>query len=185
MEVFWRLGYESASLSELTGAIGINAPSFYAAFGSKEALFQEAVALYQTGVGSGTARAIAEQPTARAAIATILRDAVQLFTDGSSPPGCLIVLGTMNCSPASKGAQEHLLVLRRRTQDIIRERLERGIAEGDVPASANVSAMTSFYTTVLHGLSIQARDGDSRATLTDVADCAMSAWDGLAGASKR
>ena len=43
MHLFWEHGYDATSLSQLKASIGggITAPSFYAAFGSKQALFTE------------------------------------------------------------------------------------------------------------------------------------------------
>lgn len=51
MEVFWRLGYEGASMTDLTAAMGIASPSLYAAFGSKEALFRQALDHYRATEG--------------------------------------------------------------------------------------------------------------------------------------
>lgn len=180
MEVFWRLGYEGASLSALKAAMGdITSPSFYAAFGCKEALFREAVALYRAE--GAVFPALEKGMTARAGVEAMLREAAASFSLPDKPRGCFIVLGAMNCAPESREVQEHLAALRQQTPDLIRRRIERGIADGDVPGGIDAAALASFYTTVLHGLSIQARDGAPYAALMAAIDCAMAAWDGLIG----
>jgi AcrR family transcriptional regulator len=184
MQVFWTLGYEATSMAELRSAMGITQASLYAAFGSKERLFREAVDLYRRTAGTTTARALEEKPTARESIEAMLRDAVRGFTTTGRPPGCLVVLGTMNCSPESKPVQDHLLAFRLKTPQMISERIRRGQREGDVPLSAPADAMSAYYTTVLHGLSIQARDGASRSILSSVVDCAMSVWEQMSGGTR-
>ena len=182
-EVFWALGYEGATLADLQTAMGgITAPSLYAAFGSKEELFREAVELYSRTVGATMMRSLTEPATVRAAIAAFLLAAVDSFCCPGKPHGCLIVLGTMNCSRASSSVQEHLHAIRQQADEHIRRRLERAVAEGDLPAGldiAAIAAIASFYTTVLHGLAIRARDGVSRQALTAAIDGAMAAWDTL------
>lgn len=187
MHVFWRLGYENATLPDLQEAMGgITPASFYAAFGSKEALFRETVALYRASpAGTTTARALAEQPTARASIEAMLRGAAEGFVSPERPPGCLIVLGAMHCSPASRAIQDDLTAIRRQAREDLRQRLQRGVMEGDVPAGTDLDALASFYTTLLHGLSIQARDGASREALLAAVDCGMAAWDRLVGRNRR
>jgi AcrR family transcriptional regulator len=179
MEVFWERGYEGASISDLTAAMGINAPSLYAAFRDKEELFREAVALYDTLEGSATERALREQPTARAAIQAMLRDNVEVYADPAKPSGCLIVLGATTWTAHNESVREYLSELRRQTHEAIRSRLERGVADGDVPAEADVEALASYFNTVLEGLSIQARDGASRETMLAVAECALGGWEAL------
>lgn len=180
MEVFWALGYEGATLEDLQIAMGgITAPSFYAAFGSKEKLFLEAVELYRRTVGIVPMDALMAPATARASIEAMLCAAVDCFCRRNKPHGCLIVLGTMNCSHASSRVQKHLLTLRRERGKQIKRRLERGVAEGDLPADADVPALASFYTTALLGLSMHARDGASRKALMSAAAGAMAAWDNL------
>jgi AcrR family transcriptional regulator len=49
LRVFWRKGYEGASLSDLTKAMEINRPSLYAAIGNKEELFHKALERYAEG----------------------------------------------------------------------------------------------------------------------------------------
>ncbi len=63
MHVFWERGYEAASISDLTSAMGITPPSLYTAFGDKEQLFLEAIERYALGYGSAGARALDEEPS--------------------------------------------------------------------------------------------------------------------------
>ena len=178
MEVFWALGYEGATLTGLQEAMGgITAPSFYAAFGSKEDLFREAVELYSKTLGVPMMKALAEEPTARASLEALLQAAVEAFCRPGKPRGCLLVLGVINSMPANKSVRDHLRGLRARRQKVIQERLQRGVAEGELPSGLDLGALASFYTTVVDGLAIQARDGASRKVLKFAVRCAMAAWD--------
>ncbi len=183
MKVFWEHGYAGASLADLTKAMEINAPSLYAAFGCKEALFREAVELYVATEGSETARALTEQPTARAAIEAMLRRNSVAFARPDSPGGCLVVLSDRNCAAEHETIRDYLTGLRHDNLTAIERRLARGIAEGDLQASADVKAMAGFYITVLQGLSLQARDNASVAAMGRTVDCAMAVWDLLASGS--
>ena len=179
MEVFWEHGYEGASMGDLIGAMGINSPSLYAAFGSKEQLFKEAVAHYDATEGAAVSRALRDLPAAREAIAEALRINVFAYTDPAKPRGCMIVLAATNYTDRNIGLRDHLAGWRGLTEKALCDRVARGIAEGDVPAGADPAQMGAFYNAVLQGMAIQARDGASRDTLAAVAAAAMSAWDPL------
>jgi AcrR family transcriptional regulator len=176
MEVFWRHGYEGTSLSQLTTAMGINAPSLYAAFGSKEALFREAVELYDATEGA-LANGALEAPTAREAVEAMLRGNVADYTDPSKPPGCMIVLAATIGTVGNEGVRDFLAEKRRIGEDLLRRRLQRGVEEGDLEPGTDVTALAAFVTTVQQGLSIQARDGAPRATLDAIVDHALVVWD--------
>ncbi|WP_437306380.1 TetR/AcrR family transcriptional regulator [Sorangium sp. So ce388] len=180
MEVFWERGYEGTSLSDLTTAMGINSPSLYAAFGCKEALFREAVSLYNEVEGAAVARAMREEPTARRAVEAMLRGNAEAYVSPGKPSGCMIVLAATLGTQESEAVRSHLAEVRRGALVELQRRLDRGVAEGDLPAGTDTAALAAFYTTVLQGLSIQARDGASREALLAVVDCAMAAWDALA-----
>lgn len=178
MDVFWTLGYEGATLTDLQQAMGgITAPSFYAAFGSKEELFRQAVELYSRTLGAPMMRALAKAPRARDAIQALLETAVESFTKPGKPRGCMLVLAAINGTPSNRGVQDHLHTLRSRRRKVIQQRLERGVAEGELPSGVNAAALASFYTTVVDGLAIQARDGASRKALRFAVRCALAAWD--------
>ncbi|MEV0432993.1 TetR/AcrR family transcriptional regulator [Nocardia sp. NPDC050413] len=179
MEVFWERGYEGASMSDLTTAMGINSPSLYAAFGDKESLFREAVTLYGRAEGSRTARALSEQPTAYAAIAAMLHDNIAMYTDPGLPQGCMVVLAGATYTTRNASVREFLTEARRRTTADIQARLERGVVEGDLQPGTDTAALAAFFSTVLYGLSVQARDCVGRSELTAAADSALQI---LAGA---
>jgi AcrR family transcriptional regulator len=182
MEAFWRHGYEGTSITDLTAAMGINSPSLYAAFGSKEQLFREAVAVYDATEGAATTRALADEPTARRSVEAMLRDNVEAYADPATPNGCMIVLAATVGAVANAGVRDLLADNRHQSLKAVAERIERGIEDGDVPPGTDAEAVAGLYVTVLQGLSIQARDGASRHALHAVVDGAMAVWDTLVGA---
>lgn len=186
MDVFWAVGYEGATLTDLQAAMGgITAPSFYAAYESKEQLFREAVELYSSTLGAPMMKALAEQPTARAAIEGLLHGAVKVFCKPGKPRGCMLVAAAMNSTQADRSVRDYLHSLRVRRRTLIRRRLQRAVNEGELPRGLNAAALASFYTTVMDGLAIQARDGAPRQALEFTAQCAMAAWDTAVAAARK
>ena len=179
MEVIWAQGYDGTSMSDLIAAMNVNSPSIYAAFGRKEELFREAVALYRATEGGRIWGAMTTAPSARAAIETMLRVSAEEFTRPSKPRGCLIVLGALNADDGNEAVRRELQEHRAENMKMLLLRLKRGVAEAELPNGPDWRAITAFYITVQQGMSIQARDGASRKALLAVADCAMAAWDGL------
>ena len=180
MEMFWERGYEGTTLEDLQAAMGdISPTSFYHAFGSKEALFRQAVEKYQDTIGGPAIRTLDESPTAREAVHQMVRLTAESFCRPGQPHGCMLVLGATKCTPANAGPQNYLQSIRRQTPNVLKRRLKRAMDEGDLPASADISTIASFYATVLHGLAIRAGDGASRKALMAAVDGAMAAWPAL------
>jgi AcrR family transcriptional regulator len=174
MEVFWRQGFEGSSLHDLTEAMGINPPSLYAAFGDKERLFLECVERYQAKRGG--ACPYAEEPTARGAIAKLLLYMATELTKPCNPRGCMMVMAAATCSGSSEEMQSALHDSRVSSRARIKERIDRGVKEGDVAAGIDTASLADFYATVMAGMSLQARDGASRKSLLATVEAAMRAW---------
>ncbi|MFG2464684.1 TetR/AcrR family transcriptional regulator [Streptomyces canus] len=171
---FWEHGYEATSVSDLTRVMGIGAPSLYAAFGDKRSLFEEVVQEYGARYGSFGDRALAEEPTVRAAMERMLREAAVEYTAPGRPHGCLVIHAATNCS--SPEVEESLRVRRNANIAAFEGRIRAGIAAGELSAGTDATALARHVGAVIQGMSQQARDGASREELEAVAEIAMTIW---------
>jgi AcrR family transcriptional regulator len=175
LQVFWRKGYEGASLSDLTKAMGINRPSLYAAFGDKEALFFKALDRYSEGPAGYLHEALKE-PTARAVVDRLLRRALGLPAGKNNPPGCLMIQGALACGDGARPIRQELIRRRVQAESCIRRRLERAKSGGDLPPNSHPADLARYIATVMQGLAVQAAGGTSRTQLQRVVDNALLAW---------
>ena len=176
MHVFWEHGYEAASISDLTAAMGISPPSLYTAFGDKAQLFLEAIERYGKGPGGFGQRALDEEPTARRAVHRLLNEAADELTRDCHPLGCMMVMATTNCSVAAEHIQTALVKRRALGVAMMQARIQRGIDEGELPAATDAGTLANFYATVYQGMSMQAKDGATRASLVASVEMAMRSW---------
>jgi AcrR family transcriptional regulator len=175
MLVFWNKGYEGASLSDLTEALGVARPSLYAAFGNKEQLFREALDRYDEGT-AGFLRGSMRAPTARGVAEGLLRGAADFHSDRTNPPGCLMVHGALVGSDASDPLRRETRDRRDRLREAIRERLERAREEGDLPADSDPAALARYLVAVMRGMAVEAVGGADGKELHKIVDVAMNAW---------
>jgi AcrR family transcriptional regulator len=175
LDVFWRKGYEGASLPDLTEAMGINRPSLYAAFGNKEALFRKALDRYIEGPACYVREAL-QQPTARAVAEALFHGEIALLTDPMNPPGCMAVQSALACGDAASGIREELSSRRKALEREIRRRFQKARVAGDLPKDADPAALASYTCALVHGMAVQAAGGASRKDLKRVADLALRAW---------
>ena len=174
MDVFWSKGFEAASLADLTKAMGINPPSLYAAFGDKEGLFIEAVERYYVQVRDHCAES-GDAPS-RAGMHRMLADLAKVFTDTGHPRGCLAVMAMTTSAASSPRMQAFLAEQRMAWKARMRARLQQAQDAGELPPGTDVTALTNFYSAVISGMSLQARDGASRKALLAMVETAMRAW---------
>ncbi|MBT2383394.1 TetR/AcrR family transcriptional regulator [Streptomyces sp. ISL-11] len=173
---FWEHGYEATSVADLTRAMGIAPPSLYAAFGNKETLFAEVVDAYARTYGDFVRRALKEEPTARRAVARVLREAAYEYTAPGRPTGCLMLMAATNCTTASAEVEASLRTRRAATIAAIERRVRDDIATGELPPDTSAAALARCAGAVMQGMSQQARDGATEEDLRGVAETAMGAW---------
>jgi AcrR family transcriptional regulator len=175
LDLFIAKGYEGAALGELTGAMGINPPSLYAAFGSKEGLFLRAVEAYSDQV-TASMRAALDHPTAYAALEALMHSAADFYTEPSRPPGCLLVQGGLTASDRAEPARAELAKRRAANMQLVQERLERAAREGDITVSGDPVVVARYVSTVTNGIAVLAADGITRPQLHDTVDTALQAF---------
>ena len=173
---FWRTGYETTSVSDLTRAMKITAPSLYTAFGDKESLFLECVNRYANPGPKSTPELIAEAPSARHAAQDLLEGAARWFTQRDAPAGCLVASAASSGSIHSERVRAALKDVRDANQKALCERAKRDIHEGRLPRTANPQALASMTMALVQGMSTLARDGAHQKSLLDLARTAMNAW---------
>ena len=176
--LFWSKGFEATSISDLTKAMGIGSPSLYAAFGSKEALYAEALRYYRENYEPLFWGNFHSAATARKAVESLLMDSAAALSGcrADIPNGCMMALSSVD----SEGHEQLDALLRsaRATGlERLKARLERAVADGEVPDTVDLDALARFVLTVQSGMSILARDGASRGELEGVARVAMTGWD--------
>ncbi len=174
LSVFWRKGYEGASLTDLTEAMGITRPSLYAAFGNKEALFTQALDLYESEKLAYVGVALAA-PTAKGVAERLLRGAIETVT-GSGCRGCMGVIASINCHAADSPIREAVLERLESSRVAMLARMQRGIDEGDFTIPVEAEAMTRYLVALIQGISVQASSGADSLQLQQVADAALAVW---------
>jgi AcrR family transcriptional regulator len=175
MRVFWQQGYEGASLTDLTNAMGITRTSMYAAFGNKEDLFRKALERYTEGPASYGARAL-QEPTARQVATAFLHGSVRATTRPGCPTGCLGVQGSLAAGAPGSDARDALIVWRNEHTALLRDRFQQAVDEGDLPPGTDPELLARYLMAVANGIAVQAASGTTRDQLQQVADMALRSW---------
>lgn len=174
MEVFWRHGYEGATIAQLTEAMGINPPSLYACFGNKEGLLKAALDRYTKLRGVWMDEVVAA-PTAREVAERMLMGIADKQTDPANPPGCLLVQGGIACGTGSENVPFELAARRAQNEDQLRERFVRAKAEGDLKDTSDPAALARYVSAVSVGMGVMASSGADCEALRQVASVAVQA----------
>ncbi len=177
LQVFWRRGYEGASISELTSAMGITRPSLYACFGNKEALFRKAFDLYESEKLSYISAAL-DAPTARGVAERLLRGALAIHCSEGEPQGCLGVISSVTCSAEAESIRDEVIARRTASDEALVGRFTRAKAEGDLPDTIAPDALACYLVTVIQGMAVRAGAGTPHATLEQLIETTLSVWPG-------
>ena len=177
LQVFWTRGYEGASLTDLTDAMGITRPSLYAAFGNKEALFRKALDLYEHDKLAYVGAAL-EAPTARGVAERMLGGALDLQLSGSDPKGCLGVISSVACGAEAQSIKAEVVARQASSHAALLRRFEQAKAEGDFPGHIDPEGLVRYLTAVGQGLCIQAGNGAAPDELRRIVDTTLELWPG-------
>jgi len=178
VEVFWKHGFQNASMHELTEAMGLSKPSLYAAFGDKEALYLKALARYVELLVARHSAALDDEPDGRKAVAGFMRSMGKMGSDPALPGGCFIINGSADCGGTTvpPAVEQALRAALAGSESMLLSRLERTRADGQLPASAKPAELASLFATLMAGLAVMAKSGVGFAKLDAVIDAAMAAW---------
>lgn len=174
-EVFWRWGYEGASLAALTAAMQIRPPSLYSAFGSKEGLFFRVVDYYNATHGRFLADAVAEEPSGSRLTHRVLHEAASHYASSTHPGGCLVISAAVTVSPNNQHVADRLTAMRNHNLAAFERAFQRDVDSEQLAADADPPRLARFVAAMLQGMSQQARDGATAAQLREVADTALTA----------
>ncbi len=177
LRVFWMRGYEGASLTELTDAMGITRPSLYACYGNKESLFRKALDLYEHEKLAYMTAAL-DAPTARGVAERLLRGALDMQLNATDPKGCLGVISSVTCGAEAESIKAEVLVRRASSDAALMARFERAKQEGDLPDGIEPQALARYMTAVIQGLCLQAGNGASADELRGLVETTMMCWPG-------
>jgi len=176
MEVFWRHGYEGATIAQLTEAMHINPPSLYAAFGSKEGLLKAALDRY-TERRDAWIEEVLSAPTAHGVAERFLMGTADAHTDPANPPGCLLVQGGLACGTGSANVPFELAARRAHTEEQLRDRFVRAKTEHDLGQDADPAALARYLSAVTAGMGVMASSGSDREALREVAAVSLKAFE--------
>lgn len=175
LRVFWQRGYEGASLTELTEAMGITRPSLYACYGNKEDLFRKALDLYESEKLAYVAAAL-EAPTARGVAERLLRGSLEIQTSNCDPKGCLGVISTVACSAEADSIRAEVIARRAVSDAALLARFQRALEEGDLPAGTDPRSLARYLSTILQGMAVQAGAGALRKDLECLVETTLQMW---------
>lgn len=176
-ELFWRQGYDATSVADLTESVGINTPSLYAAFGNKEKAYFEAVDYYRRNEGGRIWENMEARSSARDAVATMLQTSADEFTRSNKPRGCMVVLGALSTADSNAVIFKRMQAYRAEVHAKLEAKIQAGIENEELPATADAKAIACFYCSVQQGMSVRARDGASRKELKKTAELALLGWE--------
>lgn len=172
MRVFWAKGYEGATTTDLTEAMGINASSLYAAFTSKEILFERAFALYREHQLAYVPRAF-KLPTLREVVTALLHGTVDLLNTNGNPKGCLTLQGAIATGTSAEPIRDLLIEYRREGEAALKQRIDKAQRGGELDPSVNTADYARYVSMLMTGLAVQAANGATKTALMREAEMSL------------
>jgi len=175
LKIFWKRGYEGASLAELIDELSINKPSLYAAFGNKEELFLKALSRYASGPVAFI-NEVVKEPTSYKVAESFLYKAAEFLTDPTHPQGCMIVQGALSTGDSAELIKNILIKYRSSYENLLTERFDQAKSDGDLPDWVNANDLAKYLATIHQGMSVQATSGATKQQLINISNIALRSW---------
>jgi TetR/AcrR family transcriptional repressor of nem operon len=172
-ELFWRKGYEAASMRELLDAMGIGRGSFYDTFGGKHALFLSALDRFQEVRTSWVEEALRGEGLG--GIEEVFRRSLNGLFQFRPPRGCLLANSAVELAPHDPDVAARISRYIGRTEDAFEKALARARERGEIRADSDPRALARFLVNTLHGMRVLARAGADREALEDTLRVALQA----------
>lgn len=169
LKIFWKLGYEPASIAQLCEAMHINPPSLYASFGNKAALFLEAARHYERAYWQDATSDFMAEQNLRKAVGDFFDKSADILLCPEAPCGCMLVLAAVNISESEQEIIREISAMRQETRKMFANKLAFAIEDGQIPHSTDIAALSGTLTALLEGMSLQAKGGMRIAELKAIA----------------
>jgi TetR/AcrR family transcriptional repressor of nem operon len=173
MELFWRKGYEAASMRELLDAMGIGRGSFYDTFGDKHALFLAALDRFQEVRTSWVEEVLAG--SGLEGVRKVFARTVDGLVEFEPRRGCLLANSAVELSPHDPEVAARISGYVHRTEAAFEKALARARENGEISGERDPKALARFLVNTLHGMRVLARAGADSETLEDTVHVAMGA----------
>ena len=171
--VFWEKGFSGTSLDDLAEAMGMNRPSIYSAFGDKESIYRKTLEQFSEGMRQAVSATMFTQPNIRDALIAFYRAALDVYTGGAKPLGCMVISTAVCAAPCHRQVQSDLQATLQAIDDSFKQRLEAAVKEGQLPANYETTMRARIAQGVLHSLSIRARAGESTRRLRSLIESSV------------
>lgn len=176
MRLFWRQGYEAASLRDLLAEMGIGRQSMYDTFGDKHALFLAALDRYCATVGEPLFAPLAEPGPVKSAVRQVFERAIAGSVN-EGRHGCLMANATAELAPRDRDVACRAEANLAGAEEAFRRALERGQAAGEVASHHDARALARYLFNALQGLRLTAKATPDRRVLDEIVDVTLSVLD--------
>jgi AcrR family transcriptional regulator len=181
VRLFWERGYEGTSTADLTKAMGINPPTLYSMFGSKEELYRQALNFSVSRESRRRLDILNSDLPAYEALGLYLYDIADGNTQPDKPRGCMVSTAGLQHAEENASVAQMTAALRERSMETLKGRFDRAVEDGELPAETDTDTLARFYSAVTQGMSAQACDGACNTRLKRLIDIALTAWPGTRG----
>lgn len=174
VELFWRCGYDGASMVKLLEFMGISRQSLYDTFGDKHRLYLAAIDRYRGNLRVQLRDTLAAEESSVAGIRAAFEGVMGMVIEDPEHRSCLVANAALELGQRDPEVRvrvaEHLCDV----EELFFGALERGVVTGELDAGRDPRSLARFLTNAIHGLGVMARGGVSQPALRDTVDTTLS-----------